>query len=189
MRLLLTLLLVPALAHAETAVGFRVGGYGFREPGTDLGWQDCRMNGVGLFAERSLVPLVSLEVGLDAYFAHGHDPVDEESHHDTHAAMDRVSTLVSAAGLVRPLPGARVSPYVEVGLGLELTRVAVDTDEQSYVLPLAFFGLGGDLRLGRARLGAVFRMHAMGHFDHAAELSVEPELAAQLQFYAALALF
>ena len=183
MRILLALLLVPALAHAETSVGFRAGGYGFRESGTDLGWQDCRMNGVGLFAERSLLPLISLEVGLDAYFAHQHGA--EMAAHDHHAAMDRVSTLVSAAGVVRPLPGI-FSPYVQLGLGVELTRVTVETDEESYILPLAFFGLGGDVRLGRARLGAVFRMHAMGHFDHTAELSVEPELAAQVQFYAAL---
>jgi len=186
MRILLALLLFPALAHAETAVGFRVGGYGFREPGTDVGWQDCRMNGVGLFVDRALIPLISLEVGLDAYFAHQHDEAAEDEH--SHAAMDRVSTLLSAAGALRPFPGARVSPYVQLGVGVELTRVAVDTDEASYVLPLAFFGLGGDLRLGRARLGAVFRMHAMGHFDHTAELSVEPELAAQVQFYAAVTL-
>ena len=143
------------------------------------------MNGVGLFAERSLVPFISLEVGLDAYFAHEHGGAHD---HDSHDAMDRVSTLLSAAGVVRPLPGARVSPYVQLGLGAELTRVTIATDEESYVLPLAFFGFGGDLRLGRARLGAVFRLHAMGHFDHAAELSVEPELAAQVQFYAALTL-
>jgi hypothetical protein len=182
MRLLPLLLLVPSLVHAETAVGFRIGGYGFREPGFAGGWHDCRMNGVGVFAARSVAPLVEVEAGLDAYFA----AAEEEPSEHSHGAMDRVSTLLSVAGAVRPLPAARVSPYAQLGVGLELTRVTVEAMESSRVLPLAFFGIGADLRVGRARLGMVLRIHAMGHFEHDAELTVEPELASQLQFYAAL---
>lgn len=186
--LLATLLLGWTSAHAdvERAIGVRVGGYGFREnSGGHSDWRDCRMNGIGVFAEHSLPGPLFVEAGLDAYFA---DDTGGFSHAEP--GMDRVSGLLTVAGGVRFFPQALVSPYVQLGTGLELTRVTMLEEESSYVLPVGFFGLGGDLRLGRVRLGASLRVHAMGHFEHGAAmhgLEPEAELASQGQFYAKVA--
>jgi hypothetical protein len=196
------LALTPAAAladpprPAEYTVGARVGGYGFRQAPTagadHTGFTDCRMNGIGLFGQKRLNHAFFAEAGLDAYFAdtlgtgfheHGDGSMSE-------GTMDRVSGLLSVAGGARVNANGRVSPYVQVGAGLELTRVSMPDlgVESSRALPLAFFGFGGDLRITRAlRVGMNLRVHVMGHFDHGAgttELEAEPELAAQGQFYA-----
>jgi hypothetical protein len=190
-----------AVASAEEPMlfGARIGGYGFRQApnaqSQHTGWTDCRMNGIGLFAERGLGAYF-VEAGLDAYFA---DELGTGGHeHEVMATadewrMDRVSGLASVSGGVRFLRGARVSPYLQVGLGVELTRVALldaagtAALEDSFVLPTGFIGFGGDLRLGAARVGMNVRVHAMGHFDHGPGIdgfAPETELAAQAQFYA-----
>jgi hypothetical protein len=182
-------LVLPALAHADEPllVGARVGGYGFRQaPGPerdDTGWEACRMGGMGVFAELPLSRRFFLEGGLDAYFA-------EEAGNEASWAIDRFSGLMTVAGGAYLVPGARFSPYVQAGLGMEVTHVSVGTQEDSFVLPLAFIGLGADVRVGPARLGASLRVNAMGYFDPAdrmsptAELAPEAELATQGQFYA-----
>jgi hypothetical protein len=174
-------------------VGVRVGGYGFREPAAaGGGWNDCRMNGIGVFADRALPRGFFVEGGLDAYFAD--DTVLFHDHGDQHAGgMDRVSGLLTVAGGIRFWPEARVSPYVQLGGGLEVTRVRMEDGsghEQSRVFPLGFFGLGGDVRLGRVRLGATLRVHAMGHFAHEGGnfLEAEAELATQGQFHVKVSL-
>jgi hypothetical protein len=197
---------VTAAAPApEYAIGVRVGGYGFRQAPTaqsdHTGWTGCRMNGIGLFGERTLGARFFVEGGLDAYFTddtgtgfHDHDGPDMKP-----PWIDRVSGLASVAGGVRLWPGARVSPYLQLGVGLEATRIKVKAEdgsliEDGLVLPFGFIGLGGDLRLGRVRLGMSLRIHAMGTIDQrdplapGQALEPEPELAAQGQFYAKFAL-
>jgi hypothetical protein len=182
-RLALLILLVSSAAHADRFVGARIGGYGFRRPATDGGrtaWDDCRMNGVGVFAQQGLPLGTFVELGLDAYFG------DDFGTPGAPPAMDRVSGLTTLAGGVRGWPGGVFSPYVQLGLGLELTRVVIDGRDGNYALPLGFFGIGGDVRVGRFRLGASLRVHAMGKFEGA--LDPEPELASQAQFYAMMSL-
>lgn len=184
----------PAAASAEQlglSFGGRVGGYGFRDAAPDTegprGWNDCRMNGIGLFAQKGLGRHFFAEAGLDAYFAEefptgGHDHVGGGS------GMDRMSTLATVVGGVRLLPDAWLAPYLQVGAGVEFTRVAMPEYDmrESHVLPLGFIGLGADLRLWRGvRAGMNLRVHLMGHFEHdGAIMSAEPELASQAQFYA-----
>jgi len=178
------LLVVSASSSAaadESLWGFgaRVGGYGFREAAPEGGtsWEDCRMGGMGLFAERRLTSLVFLEGGLDQYFA------------DNPELMDRVSTTATVAGGLRMFPGAWVSLHVQLGAGLELTRVAMFDHSRSDVLPTAFFGFGADARVYQGlRVGANVRLHGMGHYDHhhttlVEEMEVSPELASQGQVY------
>src|SRR5262245_1512121 len=184
------LVAAPAAAHAETpsqgvptpspwGFGARVGGYGFREAAPEGGtsWEDCRMSGMGLFAEHRLTSLVFVEGGLDQYFA------------DDPAVMDRVSTTVTIAGGLRMLSSRWISLHVQLGAGLELTRVSMDEHSRSDALPVGFLGFGADARLYRGlRAGANVRLHGMGHYDHhdpvvVDEMDVSPELASQGQVY------
>lgn len=114
--------------------------------------------------------------------------------------MDRISGLFTVAGGLRMFPGSRVSSYVQVGTGLELTQVRMDigghVHSGRFALPVGFVGAGGDLGIGqRLRLGMNLRAYVMGHFDHdldaataaalepTADLEARPEVAAQAQFY------
>jgi len=180
--------------------GFRVGGYGFRAPQADAThrWSDCRMNGVGVFGDRKLTRNAFVEAGADVYFADNtilSDPTQQPG-------MDRLSGLMSVAGGLRMAPGARLSGYAQVGVGVELTRVTMGGHsedpmvastplmEENAVFPLGFVGIGGDVRLtGRMRVGASFRTYLMAHFDHASgTMNAEPEAANQGQFYLRYAL-
>ena len=180
MRAVVLLILCAAsAAYAEERfVGARVGGYGFRRPagetGGGTGWDDCRMNGVGVFAQQGLPYGLFVELGLDAYFAAGAPD------------MDRVSGLTTVAGGARLWPGGRFSPYVNLGLGLELTRVELDDQRGNYALPLGFIGIGGDVRVDRFRFGASLRVHAMGKIEDT--MHPEPDLASQVQFHAMMSL-
>jgi len=173
--------------------GARIGGYGFREH-TDAAhnpWTDCRMNGLGVFAERAFGRVAFVEAGVDFYFAESwpFKPAAGETE------MDRVSTLTSFAGGLRMFGGKLVSPYVQLGAALEVTRVTMDHGGDvapvhgTFVLPVGFLSIGGDLNIG-AHLSAGLDLRAllMGHFDHetADATALRPELgmAAQMQFYA-----
>ena len=189
-------------------VGARVGGYGFRNPGTvdghgHVAWDDCRMNGVGVFARRPLGRLFT-EAGADLYFSESF-PVATAASEDGMDRMSGLLTVAIGADLVRT---RHVTGYAQLGTGLELTRVAmtmadgaVHRDQRA--LPLGFIGVGGELRLGaRTGLGFNLRTHVMGHFGpddaghgHATAavtaepadgtIPVSPEIAAQGQFYLA----
>lgn len=209
----------PTLARAETpgatltkpapkqyAFGMRVGGYGFRNKNADKAsdkWNDCRMNGVGVFAQRELSHNGFVEAASDFYFA------DNTILGGQQPYADRLSGLFSVAGGLRMFPTSRISAFAQIGVGLELTRVTLapvsDISQtwpdgsrpmlertDSRALPMGFVGFGGDLRLGsRARLGMTFRTNLMGHFEEGAgqtELKVTPEAANQVQFYLRYAL-
>jgi hypothetical protein len=182
----LVLLALTAPAAADVwGVGARVGGYGFRDvEDGETTWDDCRMEGVGLFAERRFGRHLFGEAGLDLYNAKG-EAVERE-------LMDRRSLHATVAAGVRMFPSSVVAPYVQVGVGVEHTQVMMMTHEDTRVLPSAFLGLGAEAKIGRhLRLGMNVRFHLMGHFDHvptdfsdSGELKVEARPVAQGQFFA-----
>lgn len=179
-----TLLLGTQAARAQTwTFGGRVGGYGFRAvtPDGQTTWDDCRMDGSGVFAQRSLTRHAFVEGGLDLYNARGTEVMTE--------GMDRLSAHATVAGGLRMFPGRLVSPYVQVGVGAEYTDVEMGQHEETRVLPSGFFGIGADVRLGRhLRAGMNVRFHMMGHFDHHAdgeEMPVDAAPATQGQFFLA----
>lgn len=195
--------LVPLAATAEplvNGVGARVGGYGFRESAeatvmsekSTTGWQACRMNGIGVFATRALNRHFFVEGALDTYFTETFPTGEAASEYST--PIDRVSGIMTVAAGARLFPGARVSPYVQLGVGAELTRARLPAlgMEDTALLPMGFFGVGASLRLGeRLNLGASLRVNAMGYYDDAqfqTEMDPEVELATQGQFFASYAL-
>lgn len=197
--LILASLTVPVLASADPlSVGFRVGGYGFHRE-NDSNWNECRMNGAGVFAQRAVRGPLYLEAGLDAYATIGGAP-------STDLPIDRQSALVSVAAGARTNVTPWLSGYVQVGTGLELARVAVPYGDGTQirddkVMPAGFFGVGADLRIARGTfIGATLRTLVMGNFDYDPQrlqmanawvapppasdvFSASPSLAAQGQFY------
>jgi len=200
--LITTILVLPATASAEpiaNAMGMRVGGYGFREATpasgeapTGTGWQACRMNGIGVFANRALDKTFFVEGGLDTYFT-GEFPTGEAmGEYDT--PIDRSSALMTVAAGARFYTDARISPYLQMGIGAEVTRVSLPALalEDTALLPMGFFGAGANLRVSDTmQVGASLRVNAMGYYDDAqfqTKLEPELELATQGQFYASFAL-
>lgn len=195
---------VAATAPAPAlAFGARIGGYGFRREDGDRrnAWDECRMNGLGVFGERAIAGPLFVEAGVDLYFSESFPqaPVD------TDLPIDRMSGLVTAAIGLRADGPWRTSGYAQLGVGLELTRVSVpygeDTITDQQALPAGFLGVGGDVRVGAGTyLGASLRAHVMGNFEYdpedlemqpgwtsppaAAEVfAASPDAAAQVQFY------
>ena len=174
-------------------IGARIGGYGFREgvpasgamSGT-TGWQACRMNGLGMFASRDLDSHFFIEGGLDTYFTDNAVLPGASGEYST--PIDRVSGLLTAAAGARAYRDSLISPFAQIGIGAELTRVRLPElgMEDTAVLPMGFFGGGADLRLGkRLKFATTIRVNAMGYYDDAqfqGKLKSEPELATQAQF-------
>jgi hypothetical protein len=168
--------------------GARVGGYGFRGEGSK--WDDCRMNGFGVFGTLDLTKHAFLELGLDSYqlLRAGGESSD----------MDRVSILTSVAGGLRMFPDFFITPYVQIGAGVEWTRVDIMGQRTTGTYPIGFIGLGAELNLGdHLRAGAVMRMLGMAHPNHDGEDSIvyrqeptkmEYQPATQGQFYVRYAL-
>ena len=192
---------VVAVAPSLYSVGFRVGGYGFRRANGDVGidqWNECRMNGLGVFADRTLRGPWFAEAALDTYFSIGQGA-------PTDLPIDRQSLLLSVAGGVRADLTSWFGVYGLVGAGMELARLSVpyagSTIATDKAMPDGFFGIGADLRLTRHTFaGAAFRMLVMGNFDYNPDqlkmanqwvappptsqvFSATPDLATQAQFY------
>ncbi|HEY4240185.1 MAG TPA: hypothetical protein VGM88_10230 [Kofleriaceae bacterium] len=190
-----------AAADPDSAIGVRVGGYGFRRDGavsTQGDWNECRMNGFGLFGTRTVRGPLFLEGGIDAYFSAG-------TAESTDLPISRDSALLSVAIGLRTSFTPWLRAYVQVGGGAELTRLSVpygdSTIQGDKVLPDAFVGFGGDLRILRATyIGMNIRAHAMGNFDYDPQklqmtsqwvaaptantvFSASPDFAMQAQFY------
>ncbi len=145
---------------AEIRYGFgaRVGGYGFREiRDGNTRWEDCRMDGLGLFTTVDLSSHVFGEIGVDYYQAHA-GTVDH--------GMDRESGHVLAAVGARMFPDFFLSPFIQVGAGAEWTRIKVTASsaEREDVLPTGFLGVGAELNLtDQLKIGTTVRMFLMGH--------------------------
>jgi hypothetical protein len=203
--LIVSLLAVSGIAAADPySVGLRVGGYGFKREGdgnAGTSWTQCRMNGVGVFANHTLRGPVFLEAGLDAYSST--NMLTDGAQNDL--PIDRQSMLLSVAAGVRTSFTPWLDGFAQLGVGTELTRVAVpyggETIRDDKVMPDGFFGFGADIRIGKAtHIGANLRTLVMGNFDYdPARLQMQnqwvaapspkdvfaasPGLAAQGQFY------
>lgn len=181
--ILTILLLAPAAALAEPPsltksapqqptyeLGIRIGGYGFKREGDNRpgqGWSECRMNGFGLFGTRSLLGPLFVEAGLDMYSS-ATSPIGPEP---TDLPIDRTSGLFSAAIGARTNVTSWLRGYVQLGGGLELTRVSVPYGEErirdTKAMPEGFFGAGLDLKITHATyVGASLRSLVMGNFDY-----------------------
>src|SRR5207249_303013 len=133
-----------------------------RENSSD--WNECRMNGVGLFAQRDVRGPLFLEAGLDTYFSTGQGAA-------TDMPIDRQSALLSVAAGVHTHVTAWLRGYAQVGTGVELARVAVpygdSTIRDDKVMPTGFVGFGADIRLARGTyVGAAMRTLVMGNFNY-----------------------
>jgi hypothetical protein len=174
---------VPGVAQVAPrppiTFGFRVGGYGFRDPaGGAADWEECRMNGLGLYAQRGFWGPLFLEAGADLYFA-------ADRNEEYMQKLDRFSGLLSLAAGVRTRPTARVIGYAQLGVGMEFTRVEVEgVNQRQMVLPDAFLGVGIAVRVtDRLQLGGNMRIHAMGYFEGDATMEATPQAAAQGQLF------
>jgi len=195
--------LVPAVGSAEPfvdGIGARIGGYGFREMAnanvmdekSGTGWEACRMNGLGIFATKTVSQFFFVEGAMDTYFTDAFPTGEAHGNYDT--PIDRVSGLFTVAGGARLWPDKVVSPYIQAGIGAEFTRVRLPAlgMEDTAVLPFGFFGVGATVKVGdKLRLGATLRVNAMGYYDDAqfqTELKHQMELATQGQFFFSYAL-
>ena len=201
---LLALLALTSTAAAEPAspydIGVRIGGYGFRREGgsgTDA-WNQCRMNGLGVFAHRELRGPLFVEAGLDAYTSTNQAMPSD-------LPIDRQSALLSVAAGVQTHVTSWLRGYAQLGIGAELARVAVPygdaTIRDNKVMPDGFFGIGADLRLANATyFGMTMRTLVMGNFEYdparlqmtnqwvappspSDVFSASPDLVEQFQFY------
>ena len=138
----------------------RVGGYGFHESTPEgAKWSERRMNGLGLFAGTSLSRHLFAEIGLDFYEA--------DADVDLAGEVDRMSSHVTGAVGVRLFPRSLISPFIQLGIGAEITQVeTLERPKETHLLPQGFVGVGAELVLGdHIRLGGNVRMHMMGHPD------------------------
>ncbi len=186
---------VTASSPARYSFGVRAGGYGFRNTThAELGeWDDCRMDGAGVFAQRTLTRYLFAEAGFDLYTARDATPTPEMP-----APMDRISGITSVAAGAR-VPWRWVQPYVQLGVGLEVTRVEMPEEHaapERALLPMGFLGVGAELfATEHLSIGGNVRTNVMKHFnhggthDHAAgdtamtEMTGEFEAAAQGQLF------
>jgi hypothetical protein len=162
-----------ASAKSEPAVydiGARIGGYGFRREGdnSDEGWTECQMGGVGVFASRTLPGPLFVEAGIDAY-------TSREEGLPTDLPISRMSGIATVAAGARTSFTSWMRGFVQLGGGVELTRVSVpygedETIRDTQVMPTGFIGFGVDFRLGsKTYLGMNLRTHAMGNFNYKRE--------------------
>jgi hypothetical protein len=185
---------------AMYSFGARVGGYGFRREGSGPSneWNECRMNGLGVFGQRALPGPMFVEAGLDTYFSIGQGQPGD-------LPIDRQSALVSVAAGVQARFAPWLRGYAQLGTGVELARLAVPygdtTIREDKALPEGFIGFGADIRLaGGTYAGASLRMLAMGNFrydpqrlqmtnswvaapDASDVFAASPAFASQAQFY------
>jgi hypothetical protein len=158
---------VTTSAGPTYELGVRIGGYGFRregDPRPGEGWTECRMNGLGVFGTRTLPGPFFVEAGLDMYSS-----ADVTNEMDL--PIDRTSGLLSGAIGVRTQVASWLRAYVQVGAGMELTKVSVPYGDErirdTKALPEGFFGIGADLKIWKGtHIGATFRTLVMGSFDY-----------------------
>lgn len=164
----------PGLTQTAAAprfdVGARVGGWGYRREGDTApvdGWRAGRMNGVGVFGSRDVGRRAFVEVGIDLY-ASDRTVLGSPS---TDVPADRMSGLISTAIGVRVPVTRWLRGFVQLGAGVEFTRVSVPYGDQRVrddrVFPDGFIGTGLDLKIARGTyVGGSFRMLVMGTFAY-----------------------
>lgn len=156
------------------------------------------MNGLGIFGQRSVRGPLFVETALDTYFS-------TNQAQPTDLPIDRQSALVSVAAGARTQVTPWLRGYAQLGIGLELTRVAVpygdSTIRDNKAMPDGFLGIGGDIRIATGTyVGANMRTLVMGNFDYdparlqmsnewvappksSDVFAASPSFAAQAQFY------
>ena len=196
--LVFTMVAGSGAAFADTySMGARIGGYGFRREGEQI-WDECRMNGFGIFGGRKLTGPLFVEAGLDLYGSVGEgQPMD--------LPVDRASGLLSTALGARTQVASWLSGYIQIGGGVELTSVSVPYGDQRIsdhkAMPEGFFGVGVDIKVAKGTYaGSSFRTHVMGNFNYDPQrldenggwlaapsskdvFDASPDVAAQFQFY------
>jgi hypothetical protein len=146
--------------HWRPGFGARVGGYGFQSHDGSARWDDCRMNGFGVFGTLDANRYLFGEAAIDFYAA----APDHLEH-----GMDRVSTIPSVAAGLRMFPDFVLTPYVQAGFGAEWTRVDLAGARSQRVYPMGFIGIGTELNVTRElKLGANLRMLAAAQAEPAA---------------------
>lgn len=145
-------------AASPVSLGARVGGYGFRHAqGSDLEWQDCRMDGVGFFGNIDLPASLYVELSADYYHATGETVA---------GGMDRIALLGLAGIGVRLFQHFPLQPHFLIGGGVDTSRITVGDDEATRALPVGFVGIGAELVIRRFALGMTLRANAMALPDH-----------------------
>ena len=150
------------IKQARPGFGARVGGYGFRDPsGETKEWNDCRMNGFGVFATADATPHLFGELSVDFYQA---------TQETLQEGMDRESRHFLAAAGLRMFPDLVFTPYVQLGGGAEWTHVRIGGAQNERVFGMAFLGIGAELNVTRElKLGGNLRMLATAQPAHESE--------------------
>jgi len=125
------------------------------------------MNGLGIFGSRVLRGPVFLETGVDLYTS-ADFPTPPDS---MVLPIDRMSGVLSIAAGARTSITSWLRANVQVGTGVELTRVAVPYGDDkamrdTQVMPMGFIGFGGELRYGKTYVGMSLRTMLMGNFNY-----------------------
>ena len=190
--------------HWRPGFGVRVGGYGFRHSDGEKDiWDDCKMQGIGVFGTLDYNEHLFGEVGIDNYTA---APSVRKR------GMDRVSTHALFSVGLRMFPDFFISPNVQLGGGGEWTRIEVPAQDivMRELYPVGFLGFGAEINAtDNLKLGASFRMLLSMHPEHyeagegdvqwdaetaslsgeeQTRFSVDPDVAAQAQFFLRYAL-
>lgn len=165
-----------------SAIGARVGGYGFRQlnSNNNVDWNNCRMNGVGVWGTFDFTRNLFTEVSADMYYATGET---------LKSGIDRLSMHSLASVGFRLVPDFLISPYIQLGGGVEYTWVEVYGNKDQGFKPIGFVGIGGELNLDPFKLGLAIRSNAMqlpvydwGGDQSLREVSYRTEFAGQMLF-------
>lgn len=166
------------VAHMHPGFGARVGGYGFWSPKKTI-WNDCPMAGVGLFGTLDVTKNLYVEAAIDQYDS---TPILGD---DDGPSMSRISVLTSGAIGLRMFPEFVIVPHIQVGAGLEWTRVEETGQRVEGVYPLAFISMGGELNVFKhIKAGADLRFLGMADPYIEGTLKMQMMPAAQGLFYA-----
>lgn len=135
-------------------LGVRLGGYGFRQLNADntKDWENCKMEGGGVFGTLRLTDNLYAEMSTDLYFA---------TDQTLKSGIDRISLHTVAALGARFAPDFIISPLIQIGGGAEYTWVQLFGERSQALLPVGFIGAGGELNLGDVHLGVTARFNAM----------------------------
>lgn len=152
---------VQTIQHENTeghqwtpALGVRIGGYGFRQLNTNntQDWENCRMDGAGVFGTLRLTDNLYAEMSTDLYFA---------TNQTLQSGIDRISMHTVAALGARFAPDFIISPLIQIGGGAEYTWVEIFGTRDQSVVPVGFIGAGGELNIADFHLGITARFNAM----------------------------
>ena len=168
-------------ASWQPAIGVRVGGYGFRQLDTDesRNWNNCRMNGVGIYTTMDISRHLFAELSADMY--HAHTPTLRQG-------IDRISLHTAAVLNARMAPDFLISPFIQIGGGAEYTWVEVYGNKDQALMPVGFVGLGGEVNIDRFKLGMTIRSNAMQLPEYnwqdtsKKDVTYKTELAGQMLF-------